>query len=139
MPFTPPVYTPELPHLPPPPVPTPDADGAEVWMSHYNPGATPDMALIYSTDFFSALGSPTWNLCAALPADLVSITYHWQASDGSYIYILGKDTGAHDAVWYSDDAKDASPTWVKIIEYGDLVSTIPQSSSTSNCKLSTLN
>jgi len=128
MPVTPPVWTPELPPLPPTPIPTPDADGAEVWLSHYNAGSTPSTALIYSTDFFSALGSPTWHTCAALPADLVSITYHWQDRDGAYIYLLGKDTGTHDALWASANPKAGSPSWTKVIAYGDFVSIITSES-----------
>ncbi len=111
---TPPIITP-----PPSPIPSPDADGSEVWLWHYDSGATPSNAIIYSTDYFSSPSAPTWQTVAALPADLSYIRYGSITADGAVCYVVGNDTGSKTGIWKCLNPKDVSPTWSKIVEDGD--------------------
>lgn len=111
-PIAPPIAPPiSPPPVIPPPIPVPAADGKEMWISHYDATSTPNMALIYSTNFFSSPGSPTWAKVAALPSGITSIIFHWQPPDGSYIYLYGMDQNGKPAIWYSSNPKSGSPTW----------------------------
>lgn len=116
------VITPPPP--PPPPVPIPTASGKEVWLWHYNASATPSMALIYSTDFFSALGSPTWHTVASLPANLAFIIGGSIRADGTQCYIVGRDSiTSRNAIWRCANPKAGSPTWVQDITSGQTYGT----------------
>lgn len=108
------------PVLPPPPLPTPTptASGKEVWMWHYNAGATPSNAIIYSTDYFSNPSAPTYNLVATLPADLAFITSGSITIDGALCFIVGHSLAGHTEIWECANPKAGSPTWTKTISYG---------------------
>ena len=143
--IVPPLIVPEpLPTPPPipitPPVPIITADGAGVWLSHENSTANPPRAIIYSTDFFSALGSPTWHAVSSLPADLKTIIGHQTNANGSYLYLIGKDTSDHDAIWYAT-TPTGTPTWTKALAYDDVITTAtnPNDSQTYSMRLRTMN
>lgn len=107
-----PIETPPPPPPPPPPVPTPTASGTEVWLWHYSATSTPTTAIIYSTDFFSALGSPTWHTVAALPANLGEMYYGSIRADGTQCYVIGVDTNnSKTAIWRCANPKAVAPTW----------------------------
>ena len=106
---------------PPPPIePLPTADATEVWLWHYNAASTPAAAIIYSTDFFSSLGNPTWQTVAALPADLATIAGGCIRADGATLYVVGYNTASPQRVecWKCSNPKAGSPTWTKCITYG---------------------
>lgn len=121
--FIPPIIVPEVtpPVIvpPPPPIPLPQANGTEVWLWHYNASTTPSNAIIYSTDFFSALGSPTWQTVAALPADLAIIYGGSIKADGSVLYVVGLSTAGtpRREIWKTSNPKAATPTWSKTVTY----------------------
>lgn len=114
-----PIVTPPAMPPVPTPTPTPTADGAEVWLWHHNPATTPSNAIIYSTDYFSNPTTPTWQTVAALPGDLSYIQGGSITNDGSVCYIAGVDTLTHTVIWKSINPKAVTPTWTKIVSYGD--------------------
>lgn len=112
----------ELPPPPPPPPPIeplPTADATEVWLFHYNAASTPVNAIIYSTDFFSSLGSPTWNVVANLPANLAFITGGYVRPDGTQLYLVGSDSGSGQvSIWRTANPKAGTVTWSQDVQRG---------------------
>lgn len=138
-PIAPPIAPPITPPpIIPPPVPIPAADGKEVWISHASGTSTPTNALIYSTNFFSSPGSPTWTKVAALPSNLLYILFHWQPNDGSGIYIHGSSTSGGEGIWYCANPKAGSPTWTQLVSSATVITTLPDDTPVNFVKIDVL-